>query len=252
MISDRKKHMSMTDTPGPTDRLLGRIGSRLASTTALVISLSASVTPAAAQPAVTAGPSVPVDTATLARDPQVVMETLLEKTIFKVDVLRLRLRFDRQTTARLRESVANGPGDALPDSIAAVALASTDVWARIRFERGVSLSQFLDGVLDNLERAVVAGIVSVEEFDRLQANLPHWSSFLEERRIHDGDELWYRIRGDTLRTLFVSVSGEVLLDQTDVGSGARMAVLGGYFAPGSDLRDGLIESVSEHLTGSMP
>jgi hypothetical protein len=198
------------------------------------------------------GPSVPVDTTTLAWDPQVVIETLLEKTIFKVDVLRLRLRFDHETTARLRELATDGPGHASTDSIASVVLASTDVWARIRFERDVSLSQFIDGVLDDLERAVDAGIVSEAEFDRLQANLPQWFGFLEARRIHDGDELWYRIRGDTLRTLFVGGSGEVLLDQTDVGSGARLAVLGGYFAPGTDLRDGLIQSVFEQLRGSRP
>lgn len=203
----------------------------------------------AAQPASIRGPEVAVDTATLAEAPAVLMETLLEKTLFKVDVLRLRLRFDQPTTARVTRLVAlgtgrsSGPSDASIDSIAAAALGSTDVWARIHFERDVSLSRFLDGVMDNLQKAERAGIVPAAEVARLRRGLPRWFGFLDERRIRDGDELWYRIRGDTLRTLYVGVEGDVLLDQTDVGAGARLAVLGGYFAPGSDLRDGLIESL---------
>jgi hypothetical protein len=214
----------------------------------LSVAFSVLATPAAAQPAPFDGPTVPVDTATLAADPPVLMETLLEKTIFKVDVLRLRLRFGELSTARLISLAAEGSGGATPDSVAAVALASTDVWARIRFERDVSLSQFLDGVMDNLERASEEGIVSKTEFERLETGLPRWFGFLEERRIRDGDELWYRIRDDTLRTLYVGIGGEVLLDQTDLGSGPRLAVLGGYFARSSDLRDGLIESLLEAVS----
>lgn len=206
--------------------------------------LAAPVT-AAAQPAPIEEPAVAVDTSTLATDPQLPMEMLLEKTIFKVDVLTLRLRFGQLTTARLRSLAADGPGEATADSIALAALEATDVWARLRFERDVSLSQFLDGVMDNLERAREAGIVSPSEVERLHRDLPRWFGFLDERRIRDRDQLWYRIRGDTLRTLYVGEHGEVLLDQTDVGRGARLAVLGGYFAPDSEFRDGLIRSLFE-------
>ena len=219
-------------------------GARLAPTV-LVLALRTAATPALAQPAPPEPPLVPLDTATLAQDPRLIMETLLEKTIFKVDVLRLRVRFGPATASELRRLVAGGSGSATTDSIAAVALASTDAWARIRFERDVALSQFLNGVMENLERAVAAQMVPQVEYDRLDANLPRWFGFLRERRIRDGDQLWYRIRGDTLRTLYVGVAGEVLLDQTDVGPGPRLAVLGGYLAPGSDLRDGLIESLFE-------
>ena len=141
--------------------------------------------------------------------------------------------------------MAGGSGSGTTDSIGAAALASRNAWARIRFERDVALSQFLDGVMEIVGRALEAEIVSQVEYDRLDANLPRWFGFLRQRRIQDGDQLWYRIRGDTLRTLYIGVAGEVLLDQTDVGPGPRLAVLGGYFAPGSDLRDGLIKSLFE-------
>lgn len=218
----------------------------------LLTAVPMSGTGAAAQPAPTEKPAVAVDTATLASGPPLALETRLEKTIFKVDVLTLRIRFGPTTTERLRRLAAEGPGDASADSIAHEALAATDVWARIRFERDVSLSQFLDGIMENLEKAREAGIVSIAEFERLDRDLPGWFGFLEERRIRDGDQLWYRIRGDELRTLFVDERGEVLLDQTDTGPGARLAVLGGYFAPGSDLREGLIRSLLRTVRDSNP
>jgi hypothetical protein len=53
----------------------------------------------------------------------------------------------------------------------------------------------------------------------------------------------YRIRGDTLRTQFLSLEGKLLMDQTDVGPERRRSVLGSYFVRKSDFREGLIKSL---------
>ncbi len=68
-------------------------------------------------------------------------------------------------------------------------------------------------------------------------------AFLADRRIQPGDRMFYRISGDTLRTVFQSGGGEILLDQVDVGPERRLSVLGGYFAPDSDFRDKLVRSL---------
>ena len=73
--------------------------------------------------------------------------------------------------------------------------------------------------------------------------MPVWFGFLEVEGASKGDEILYRIRGDSLRTVYRTVGQEVLLDQVDVGPERRMAVLGSYFAPGSDFRKGLIRSL---------
>jgi hypothetical protein len=57
--------------------------------------------------------------------------------------------------------------------------------------------------------------------------------------------MYQRIRSDTLRTVYVDREGSILLDQLDVGPERRLAVLGGYFAPGSEFRDGLVASVPD-------
>lgn len=53
----------------------------------------------------------------------------------------------------------------------------------------------------------------------------------------------YFIRGDTLTVHYASPSDSLLMNTTDVGPERRRSVLGGYFAPGSDFRDGLLDDL---------
>lgn len=204
---------------------------------ALIVIVVAAAAPASGQPS-------PVDTTGLAAGEHGRMRMLLEKTIFQVDVLTLEIRLGPGAAAQL-DSLVDGRefSKDLADSAAGIALEAQDVWAQIEFRRGVSLDQFLDGVRDNLRRAEAAGIVTAEDYSSIAANLPTWYAFLADRRIQTGDRMFYRIRGDTLRTVFQSGGGEILLDQVDVGPERRLSVLGGYFAPDSDFRDKLVRSL---------
>ncbi len=232
--------MRSRDSPG--HRHPGPAGTWLRRTALPWLILGLAASPLVAQP--TAEQEPPADTASLGDGPFSRMHTLLEKTIFQVDVLTLEVRFGTQDSERI-ERLARGRhySDELADSIARVAIRSQDAWAQVEFERGVSLDQFVDGVRDNLERARKAGIIDRGAFEMISSGLPRWFSFLRERGIEEGDRIVYRIRGDTLRTRFIAADGAELLDQTDVGPERRRAVLGSYFVRGSDFREGLIESL---------
>jgi len=172
------------------------------------------------------------------------MNALLEKTLFKVDVLTLQVRVSEETAAELARLVRGRQySNELADSVAALVLRERDAWARIEFQRNVSLSQLVDGIRDNMKEAVEAGLLEEEDFVTIMAAMPVWFGFLEVGGASRGDEILYRIRGDSLRTVYRTLSEEVLLDQVDVGPERRMAVLGSYFAPGSDFRKGLIRSL---------
>jgi hypothetical protein len=134
---------------------------------------------------------------------------------------------------------------ALADSVAQIAIKSRDAFVLTDFQRDASQDQFFDGVRDNLKKAVRAGIIEESTYDMISENLPVWYDFLEERGIQDGDQILYRVLGDTLRTQFVSHDGEVLRDQTDVGPERRLSLLGSYYAKGSDFREKLLRSVFE-------
>lgn len=185
-----------------------------------------------------------IDTTDMGTGPAARMHMLLEKTLFRVDVLTLDVRFGSITADRIERLLAGAfDSRALADSIAAAALGADEALARLEFQRDVRLEQFLDGIRDNLRRATRAGIVTPAEFRSISSDLPSWYAFLKERGIRSGDRMLQRVRGDTLRTVYVGADGETMLDQVDVGPEHRLAVLGGYFAPGSDFRRGLVESV---------
>lgn len=172
------------------------------------------------------------------------MHMLLERTILKVDVLTLDVRVGPTTAARIKRLVTKSSGSGgLSESVAAAALEATDVLTRLEFHRDVGLDRFLGGIRDNLRRATRAGIVTPDQFRSISADLPQWYSFLADRDIRSGDRMYQRVRSDTLRTVYVGAEGDLLLDQVDVGPERRLAVLGGYFAPGSDFREGLVASV---------
>ena len=183
----------------------------------------------------------------LGSGPYASMGMLLEKSIFQVDILRLDVRFGPAATGQLDSLIAAaGPeadSDELSDAVAAVALEARDALTSIEFRRDVGLARFLQGIRDNLERAEEGGLITPEEYESISRALPEWYAFLRERGIESGDRMLQRIRGDSLRTVYISAAGDTLLDQSDEGAHRRLAVLGGYFAPGSDFREGLVDSL---------
>lgn len=192
------------------------------------------------------GQSVPGDTLDLATGPFAEMQMLLQKTIFKVDVFTLRVRFDEATATRF-EMLAAGRrySSSLADSIADAALEAVDAWAVIDYLRDVELHQYLDGVRNNMKRAVEAGLISDQDYDVISAELPTMYAPIEERKILRGDQIYYRVHGDTVRTVYQGADGEMLVDHTEIGPERRVAVIGGYFAPKSSFREKLIESLFE-------
>jgi hypothetical protein len=190
---------------------------------------------------------VPVDTIGLADGPYAAASMRLEKTIFKVDVLRLEIRFTPASRDRIREAAVGAEatsGDERNFAIADAAAHSEGAWARIRFDRDIKLGQFVDAARESLSDARQAGYIDAAAEREIGANLPRWYAFLAERKIRKGDEMHYRIRGDTLRTVYLGRDGDILLDQVDVGPERVGSVLGGYFARGSDFREPLLRSLA--------
>lgn len=210
----------------------------------LLLFLGSAATPAMAQDP--QGQALPYDTASLARGPGARACMLLERTIFKVDVLTLDLRFGPGTAREIYRLVERG---APRDSVARAAMESQDLFARLEFVRDVGMDRFIDGVRTDLRRTVDAGLVSREIFDEVSRGLPRWYSFLEARGVREGDQLLYRIRGDTLRSGYRSPEGEMLLDQVDVGAERRLAVVGSYLVEGSSFREGLVDSMMRQGDG---
>lgn len=172
------------------------------------------------------------------------MRMLLEKTIFRVDVLTLNVGIQGPAASRIREiRRRRSSTPAVRDSVARIAAHATCADARLVFHRDVSLEQFLDGIRSSAREAMEAGYIGRDTYRLIDRFLPQWYAFLQGRGIREGDRMSYRIRGDTLGIGYRSGEGELLLERTDVGAERRRSVLAGYFAPGSDFREGLIRSL---------
>jgi len=175
--------------------------------------------------------------------PELAMGMLLEKTILRVDVLNLSVRVGGEAAVRLRHLVDDGISDQERDSVALIASGATCATATLDFVRNVSLGRLLDSIRNSSRAAREAGLIGPATYDLIDTSLPDWYAFLEGRGVKDGDRMQYQMRGDTLNIRYVTATGDLLLDRTDIGAEQRRSVLAGYFAPGSDFRDGLIRSL---------
>ncbi len=187
-----------------------------------------------------------LETAELARGPYSRMHTLLEKTIFGVDVVSLEVRVDRPTQERFAQ-IARGQAysGALAGRIVEAALDSADVFAALEFQRSVSLDRWVSEVRGSLEKASRSGLIEQSHARQVGDGLPVWFGMVADRGFRSGDRILYRGYPDRLRTVLVSSAGDVLLDQTDRGAWPRRTLLAGYFAPGTDFREPLVRSLLE-------
>jgi hypothetical protein len=176
------------------------------------------------------------------------MHMLLEKTIFKVDVLTVDVWLGGDDARRVEALVAGQRrSNQLEDSVAQISMHARDAYVRLEFIRdNVSLDQFVDGIRGDLSKVPRAGIIAKSDYQVISASLPIWFAFLRERLIRKGDQIHYRISGDTLHTRYVGFDGEVLLDQVDVGQAHRLSVMGSYFVDRSSFREKLIRSLFDH------
>jgi len=173
------------------------------------------------------------------------MRMKFEKTFLKVDVLQLAVRVDpatADTLARIRKAESSYERR-LEETVAEAVRAAPETIAEIEFLRDIRLDQFLDGVTKDMSKAERAGWIDRPSYERIRAGLPEWFSALSARGLDKGDRLLYHTHGDTLRTMYVTRDGETLVDQTDVGRANVLALLGGYYAPGTSFRRGLVRSL---------
>jgi hypothetical protein len=218
----------------------------MARTTALLLVASATGAHAQIEAGGDWADGSPVDTAGLGVGSFSDMEMLYERTIFGVDVLRLSLRFDADAADRIGQLIGDRRyDDRVGRAVIDAALDSQDVLVLSHFLRDLTLTQYLDGLGDNLEVARRGGFLTTSQRQEIIASAEQSYEPLRERGIRNGDRVWYRLQGNALHVAYQAVDGAVLLEDRIEGPHHRGAVLGSYLAPGSDFRDDLVRSLFE-------
>lgn len=178
-------------------------------------------------------------------DRPVVLQTLMEKTVFGVDVLWLSVRIDGPYADSLHAVSGMGRTPEREERAALLGARAPCAVSRLDFVRDVSLDRFVGGIRDSSQAALEAGFIEASTFRTIDDHVEEWYAFLEGRGVAKGDRMTYRIRGDTLSIRYRTADGELLLDRIDVGEAEARSVLAGYFAPGSDFRNGLLDELFE-------
>lgn len=167
---------------------------------------------------------------------------LLEASIFRIDVMRLTLLFDSATARAMGRAVATGPRNgASDDLVARAALAATWADARMAFILPMSGERFVGNTEAVLHRLGEEGLLSEAEVSTLVAAARRRFSFLQGPGVKRGDVLEQQLRADSVTTTYLTLDGRRLFSDVQVGPEHRRALLGSYFAKGSDFRDGLLD-----------
>ena len=192
-----------------------------------------------------AGEPLPsLNSSDLAQGPFSYMHMLLQKTLLKINVATIEVRFDKPTQARFA-GLARGQAYSaeLARKLANVAIAARRAVVQMQFKRDVSLDRWMGVVRENLEQARTAGLINADLEKRVGQGLPQWFAALKDRGYEKGDRLIYSVAPNTLRTVVVSSRGQVLIDRMEREQGTRWVVLASYFAYGSEFREPLLRSL---------
>jgi hypothetical protein len=196
--------------------------------------------------AMTAGGLPSLDSPELGQGPFSSMHMLLQKTVLKINVANIDVRFDKPTQGKLAGLVGGRPYSYdLDAQLAQIAIAAPHAVVQMQFVRDVPLNRWIGVVRDNLELAREAGLIGRDIEQKVSDGIPQWFAPLADRGYKKGDRLLYAVTPDTLRTVVLSEGGQLLLDLTEREAGSRRVVLASYFAPRSDTRESLIRSLWE-------
>jgi hypothetical protein len=195
-------------------------------------------------PTLMAGGLPSLDSPELGQGPFAAMHMRLQKTVLKINVADIDVRFDKPTQGKLAELARGKPYSyELDDQLARVAIAAPHAVVQMQFVRDIPLNRWIGVVRDNLELAREAGLIGRDIEQKVSNGIPQWFASLADRGYKKGDRLLYAVTPDSLRTIVLSESGQLLLDMNEHEAGSRRVVLASYFAPKSDTREPLIRSL---------
>jgi len=174
------------------------------------------------------------------------MHFLLEKTVLKIDAARMHIVVGSVTAERIESAIAGNEYDKkLRDRVADTLMQTQNADIHLTFLVSAGENRFFDGSKKSTKRMVKAGVISEEFGAQMQSERKFRYSFLVDRGLKDGDQLFYVLRGDTVSVRCLDAAGTELMNDSNVGAQRRIALLGSYFVSGSDFRDGLIRSLFE-------
>jgi hypothetical protein len=176
---------------------------------------------------------------------------LLEKTLLGVDVLRLQLILDEETGRDIEKIVGGRERTRdLENAAAARYLEARSADVTLELRRSISYEQFIDGFSKTQGHISSFGLFDEATAEAIADDAASRFAFLRERGMERGDRIHYVLRGDSLSSSYTRADGTVELNDIRVGPERRLSLLGGYFVPKTNFRDGLIDQLFDCIAHS--
>jgi hypothetical protein len=174
----------------------------------------------------------------LGESPESVLSYLFEVSFMKIDIAVVE--------AMLSQDAANEM-NALADQKervdqAAQLLFDTETIAfGMTFQRDGGIGKFIKGIQVNLERAMKVGLITAEQHALVRDEFNALMEPHDERGAHKGDRLLFRIDPQSVRTIFLGVDDDLLVDSTSENEAWVRGIKGVFLGKDSKLRKKLIE-----------
>lgn len=180
----------------------------------------------------------------LAAGPYSVLQGVLKKTVFRVEVARVQIRVDRETQHDLAELTEGRKRTrALSEGAVRTVLGTKQALITAELRRNVPFDRYVESAYKDLADARKSGLVSQDSYWMIARLLPEWFRAFEDRGARKGDRFLCRLTPTSMRVVYTTASGRKLIDRTVRGRDPGRAVLASYLAPGSNFRDELIDSL---------
>lgn len=182
----------------------------------------------------------------LSDGPYSTMEMLLERTVFRANVLKTSVQVGEPTRRKLEQIVSgNAYSTELNNQVARAVMGARNLRVRVEFVRNITFGQYLEGVRENIGCARDTQFIGQEEYESAMEVIPRELAPLKDRGIRSGDVLIYDLVGNSVETTFLAGGDDRIVNYSRSGSGPRNALIGSYFAPCSDFREKLVRSLFE-------
>lgn len=180
----------------------------------------------------------------LAAGPYSVLQAVLKKSFFRLEVARVQIRVDEDTQRKLAQ-LASGrkQSQALEDRAVRAIMATRSAMITSELKRDVPFDKYAGSVYQDLQSALEAGLIGERTHGSLAQLLPDWLRTLRGRGARKGDRFMCRIQPGSIHIIYRASDNSILLDRTIAGADVGFAILGSYLGPASDFRKELLRSV---------
>ena len=124
-------------------------------------------------------------------------------------------------------------------------VAADSVLLSMDFLRDAGLDKFMKGHQRNLDAAYKTEIITEAEKEEILLGIEEDMAPIKERGVKKHDQVYYRIDGDQVRTVYVDAEGAVLIDVTHVSPSWAEGLKGSFFCLESKFHKKLIKPLFE-------